>query len=592
MIRVLPPEVVNQIAAGEVIERPFSVVKELVENSLDAGARRIRVELKDGGLTSIKVIDDGVGFSAQDLPLAFASHATSKLASVDDLEHIASLGFRGEALASIGSVARVSIRSRPHDVEAGAEIACDGGVLAAMRPCGCPPGTAIEVRELFFNVPARRKFLRTPHAERARIQDLLARLALAHLDVDFTLHVEGRDALRLPAGETRRQRFARAFGADLSGGLVDVRHALDDYLVEGVVAGPDFARKDSTLELFFINGRAARDRTVTFAVRQAFREFLMPGRYPVYALHLSLPPADVDVNVHPTKAEVRFADERRVGGILHAAARQALAGVGGISAAAGASVGDLPRAQTGFPDLPRDLFARAVAPAVPAAQGDVEAPPASFVREAAPTSGTPTSASQRPWAASSHFAKELLQVRDLYLVFESEQGMVVVDQHALHERVIYEQLRARAKERGVAVQRLLVPDIVELTAEDKAYVLQARDTLRDEGFLVDDFGGVAVAIQGVPAVLTRTSPRAILDTFLAGRGVGERATTRELVAERFHSMACRAAVMSGDRLSPQETRALLEQAERLEHPHNCPHGRPTTITFTWAELERFFRRRP
>ncbi len=591
MIRVLPPEVVNQIAAGEVIERPFSVVKELVENSLDAGARRIRVELKDGGLTSIKVIDDGVGFAPQDLLLAFASHATSKLASVEDLDHIASLGFRGEALASIGSVARASIRSRPHDAEAGAEIACDGGVLAAVRPCGCPPGTTIEVRELFFNVPARRKFLRTPHAERARIQDLLARLALAHLDVDFTLHVEGRDALRLPAGESRRQRFARAFGADLSRGLVEVRHALGDYLVEGVVAGPDFARKDSTLELLFINGRAARDRTVTFAVRQAFREFLMPGRYPVYALHLSLPPADVDVNVHPTKAEVRFADERRVGGILHAAARQALAGVGGASAAAGASVGDLPRAQTGFPDLPRDLFARVVPPGVPG-RPDVEATPALLVREAASTTGTPASADVRPWAASSHFARELLQVRDLYLVFESEQGMVVVDQHALHERVIYEQLRARAQERAVAVQRLLVPDIVELTAEDKAYVLQARDTLRDEGFLVDDFGGVAVAIQGVPAVLTRTPARAILDTFLAGRGLGERATTRQLVAERFHSMACRAAVMSGDRLSPQETRALLEQAERLQHPHNCPHGRPTTITFTWAELERFFRRRP
>src|SRR5690606_17284341 len=222
MIRVLPPEVVNQIAAGEVIERPFSVVKELVENSLDAGARRIRVELVDGGLAAIKVVDDGCGFLPEELPLAFASHATSKLSALADLDHIASLGFRGEALASIGSVARASIRTRRHDADAGAEIRCEGGALSEVRPCGCPPGSAIEVRELFFNTPARRKFLRTPHAERARVHDLLARLSLAHLDVDFTLQCDGREVLRLPAGETLRQRFARAFGAELARGLIEV----------------------------------------------------------------------------------------------------------------------------------------------------------------------------------------------------------------------------------------------------------------------------------------------------------------------------------------------------------------------------------
>jgi DNA mismatch repair protein MutL len=587
MIRVLPPEVVNQIAAGEVIERPFSVVKELVENSLDAGARSVRVELTDGGLTSIKVVDDGCGFAPDDLPLAFASHATSKLSSVADLDHIGSLGFRGEALASIGGVARATIKTRRHDAREGAEIACAGGVLTEVRPCGVPPGTVIEVRELFFNVPARRKFLRTPHAERARIHDLLARLALAHLDVDFTLHAEGRDALRLPAGESRRQRFARAFGVELGNGVLEVREAHGDYVVEGVVAGPDYARKDATLELFYVNGRAVRDRAATFAVRQAFREFLMPGRYPVYALHLALPPAAVDVNVHPTKSEVRFAEERRVGGLLHAAARQGLASVGRSSAGAASAAAhsvraDLPRAHSGFPDLPRDLFAR------PLHDGGAMSPvppPASVVRETPP----PQRAGGVAW---QHLAgREILQVGDLYLVFESDDGMIVVDQHALHERVIYEQLRARAA-REVAVQRLLLPAIVELTAEDKAYVLEARDTLRDEGFLVDDFGGLAVAIHGVPALLARTAPDAILTTFLAGRGLGERATTRELIAERFHSMACRAAVMSGDRLTPPETRALLEQAAKLEHPHNCPHGRPTTLTFGWHELERFFRRRP
>ncbi len=584
MIRVLAPEVVNQIAAGEVIERPFSVVKELVENSLDAGARRVRVELVDGGLTSLKVIDDGDGFTETDLPLAFASHATSKLAALSDLDHIASLGFRGEALASIGSISRAAIRTRRHDAEAGFELRCEGGVLSPVRPCGCPPGSAIEVRELFFNTPARRKFVRTPPAERARIQDLLARLALAHLGVDFTLVADGREFLRLPCGDDLRARFARAFGGDLARGLVDVRYEAGEYVVTGVVAGPDFARRDTSLELLYVNGRAARDRSATFAVRQAFRELLMPGRYPVYALMLALPPADVDVNVHPTKAEVRFVHERRATGALHAAARQALAGHAPI-AAAGLSVGeDLPRARSGFPDLPRDLFGRATPPASPPLPGG-------GARDA-PTSGAAVPASPPPHplhGIDPH--RPILQVRQLYLLLEHEDGLVVVDQHALHERVLYEQLQARDASRAPAVQRLLTPTVVELLAEDKAYVLAARDALTAEGFLLDDFGGLAVAIFGVPALLTKIPPRRLLETFLEGRGLGERATTAEAVAERFHSMACRAAVMSGDRLTPQECEALLVQASKLAHPHNCPHGRPTTLTFTWAELERFFKRR-
>jgi DNA mismatch repair protein MutL len=586
MITVLPPDVVNQIAAGEVIERPFSVVKELVENSLDAGARRIRIELREGGVAGIKVVDDGDGFEPADLPLAFASHATSKLARAEDLQHIASLGFRGEALASIGAIARTCIRSRRRGAEAGAEVTCEGGKLAAVRPCGCPVGTAIEVRELFYNTPARRKFLRTAAAERARIQDLLARLALAHLEVEFSLHAEDRELLRLPAGERLCQRFARAFGGDLGRGLVEVEAHHGDHAAAGVVAGPDFARKDTTLELLFVNGRVVRDRAVTFAVRQAFREFLMPGRYPVYALHLSLPPDQVDVNVHPTKAVVRFAAERRAAAVAHAAARQALAAAGGAREAGHAVGAALPRASTGFPDLPRDLFARPGAAAAAGFLGREPRPPG------APPAAPPTgSAGPAAWRGPAP-AEAVMQVRDLYLVFAGEHGLVVVDQHALHERVLYEQLRRRDRDRPAAMQRLLVPEVVELTAEDKAYVLAAHEPLRAEGFAVEDFGGLAVAIFGVPAVLTRTPPRAILAMFLAGRGVGERVTTPDLVAERFHSMACRAAVMSGDRLTPQESRALLEQAAGLEHPHNCPHGRPTTLTFSWAELERFFRRRP
>ncbi len=366
MIRVLAPEVVNQIAAGEVVERPFSVVKELVENSLDAGATRIVVDLGAGGCESIRISDDGAGFSPADLELAFVSHATSKLAVLADLDHIASLGFRGEALASIGSIARATIRSRRRDDPSGHEIRCEGGAIGALKPSGCPPGSVVEIRDLFYNTPARRRFLRSPDAERARIEDLLTRLALARLDVDFTLIADGKERLRLPAGESLKERVARAFGARIADHCTAVDVDWDGYRVQGLVGSPDLARRDASLALVYVNGRFTKDRGAAAAIRQAYRAFVMPGQQPVHFLMLALPPNEVDVNVHPTKAEVRFLTARRACGILFEAAQHGLRAHGLADPAFGALAvaEDKPRATTGFPALPPDLFGRPPLPGI------------------------------------------------------------------------------------------------------------------------------------------------------------------------------------------------------------------------------------
>jgi DNA mismatch repair protein MutL len=593
VIRRLPPDVVNQIAAGEVVERPASVVKELVENALDAGASRVRVEVRGGGAEAITVVDDGDGFTPEDLPLAFASHATSKLADVRDLDHIASLGFRGEALASIGAVARARIASRRRGAAEGWEVVCDGGTETPIRPCGCPEGTRIEVRDLFFNVPARRRYLKSATAERARIQELVAQLALARLDVDFTLVADDRELLRLPRLESLAQRFARCFGGELAGGLLPVARAFGELRVEGLVGEPDLARRDGKLELTFVNGRLARESSSLYAVRQAYREYLMGGRFPVYVLQVALPPEHVDVNVHPRKAEVRFADGRRVAGCMHETVRGALAARGAAGGSVTANlappVEDLPRARSGFPLATPSLFAAPAASS--AAEHDGGVAPA-VVREPAamplPNRAAPSPTRPNPFARVSG---RYLQVMDLWLLLEGPDGLLVVDQHALHERVMYETLLRQHEQRAVQVQRLLVPAVVEATPTEIAWLTEGAAALAAAGLLVEPFGPGAVAVHGVPAVMTRVEPRKLVRALLATGDDGGGAAVANVVAERFHSLACRSAVMSGDRLDDAEIQALLASAATLQHPHNCPHGRPTVLTFTMAELERYFRRR-
>ncbi|MFK7743263.1 MAG: DNA mismatch repair endonuclease MutL [Planctomycetota bacterium] len=629
MIRKLPIAVVNQIAAGEVVERPVSVAKELIENSLDAGATRVRVEIRGGGSEQLTVIDDGDGFLAKDLPLAFASHATSKLQEVHDLEHIASLGFRGEALASIGAVARARIQSRRRGSDEGWQVSCDGGVETEPAPCGAPEGTRIEIRDLFYNVPARRRFLKAAHAERARIQQLISELALARLDVDFTLVSDDKELLRLPRDESLAQRVARCFGAELGGGLMPVMREFDGLKVEGVVGEPDLARRDGRLELTYVNGRLAREKSALHAVRQAYREYLMGGRFPVYVLHMVLPPDQVDVNIHPRKAEVRFVESRKVAGCMHETVRAALqertmpsrrdAGDGAEATASGPGAisvrPSMPRARSGFPASSPSLFE----PSRPSGGVPTRSTPVVDVAEGAPagaadgtdavheSSGQAAAGADRAAGAADddraapdgarpnpfqRASGKFLQVMDLYLLMEHEDGLLVVDQHALHERVVYERLKQQHEARGdVQIQRLLVPAVVELTPGELAWMESVQSDLAEEGLLVERFGPNSIAVQGLPTVLAKTDPKQLVRALAMGENADGKASIREHVAERFHSMACRGSVMSGDRLTDEEIAELLKAAAKLEHPHNCPHGRPTVLTFSSVELERYFRRR-
>jgi DNA mismatch repair protein MutL len=600
VIKKLPIAVVNQIAAGEVVERPVSVAKELIENSLDAGATRIRVEIRGGGAEELTVIDDGDGFLPEDLPLAFASHATSKLSTVHDLEHIGSLGFRGEALASIGAIARARIQSRRPDGEEGWEMRCDGGVESKPQPCGSPPGTRMEIRDLFFNVPARRRFLKAPHAERARIQQLVAELALARLDVDFTLVSDDKELLRLPRNATLAERVGQCFGRDLSRGLLPVSREFDGLKVEGVVGEPDLARRDGKLELTYVNGRLASEKSAVYSVRQAYREFLMGGRFPIYVLHLVLPPNQVDVNIHPRKAEVRFVESRKVAGCLHSTVGSALQARTMTFGEASASEGgvqirpDMPRARSGFPTSSPSLFETGGGGAGGIGRGAVRdgsspsaAEPA-IVRE--PQPGAAPNAAERP-NPFRRAAGRFLQVMDLYLLLEGDDGLLVVDQHALHERVVYEQLKKQHAERDVQIQRLLVPAVVEVTPGELAWLESVQEQLGSEGLLIEPFGPNAIAVQGMPTVLAKTDPKQLVRALAMGESDDGKSAIGEHIAERFHSMACRGSVMSGDRLTDAEIEELLRVAATLDHPHNCPHGRPTVLTFSSAELERYFRRR-
>ncbi len=604
-IQVLDPHIVNQIAAGEVVERPASVVKELVENALDAGATRIDVEVREGGRDLIEVRDDGHGIGPEDLETVFLPHATSKIRDVEDLRHIASMGFRGEALASIGSVARASITSRLRDADEAWRVENLEGRISAVAPAAGSPGTVVRVEHLFARVPARRKFLRTAATELGHIKALVGRLALAFPHVGFRL-LQGRGVLlEAPAEEDRRLRIAQIHGDDVARQLVRAEAPQDEPALDAWIGPPSFTRRDAKFEQVFLNGRHIRDRTVAHAIREAYRDILPPGgRRPVAFVFLSIDPGKVDVNVHPGKTEVRWRDPSAAHRVVRRALRSALEGARpglGVPLAGGThgdgaqhahdhadagsrvaeaveraflgGVGRPPTAERGFA-----FSARAAAPSAPAQDGPARAAPA------AATEGPRTSiGGLRPVG----------QLLGTYLVLEGEGEMVLVDQHALHERVLFDRINERLRQKGnLEVQRMLVPSVVHLEPADLARVLEARELLQTLGWIVEPFGTDAVAVNGIPAVLRRPDPEAALVEMiqLLERGQRDGLDRTNLVSEAVDRMACRAAVMAGDALHTDEVMALLEQAEALNHSHSCPHGRPTRLTMSRAQLERWFHR--
>jgi len=591
-IEVLDPLVVNQIAAGEVVERPASVVKELVENSLDAGATRVEVRLEEGGLAVLEVQDDGGGMGAEDLRRAFLPHATSKVRSVDDLQHVASLGFRGEALASIGSVSRASIVSRLAEEPGGHRVEDLEGSIGEVAPAAAAPGTVVRVERLFARVPARRKFLRSATTETGHVSAAMARFALAFPHVRFTLRQGQRLLLDSGPPASRRERIARVHGDEVARDLLEVRaHAEVD--LEAYAGPPSLTRNDARLQQVFLNGRFVRDRTVAHAVREAYRDLLPPGgRQPVCFLFLACDPARVDVNVHPAKAEVRWRDAEAVHRTVRRALREALERVRpGVSLGArveaaftggvGRSVGN------GAP-----AFAWRVGERASLAQGPV-GPPAPAAADARAVGGTAHAACDHAGHEPTAPLRPLGQALGTYLLLEGEEEVVLVDQHALHERVLFDEINARLRAHGrLEVQHLLVPHVVHLGPAETARLVEETEWLARLGWEVEAFGEDAVAVRGIPAVLRRPDPeKALLEVLaLLERGDRDGLDRTALLSDAVDRLACRSAVMANDPLHPDEVMALLARAEALNHSHSCPHGRPTRLVLSRGDLERFFHR--
>lgn len=607
-IQQLSPLVVNKIAAGEVIERPASVVKELLENAVDAGSRRIDVEIEQGGVDLIRIVDDGCGIFAEDLPLAFASHATSKLASADDLFHIETLGFRGEALASIGGIAQVTLQSRPSEEPCGAMITCHGGELSEVRPWNGAPGTRIEVRHLFYNTPVRRKFLRTPATEMGHISETFTRLALAHArsifdsDVErgvratglhLTLRHNNKMVHDLPASTVLLDRIAALFGPEVSNQLYAVQDHQGSATLTGYIADPACERGTARMQYLFVNGRWVRDRTLGHAIQEAYRGLLMTGRYAVTFLFLDLPPDQVDVNVHPTKAEVRFRDSQALHHLVFSALRQRLRAENltvrlqiPSTMRPTETLGPPPQAATLLDSPPWSLAAPPASPHGPALPfTSIQSPGFTAPVEDAPQPIPPSPPSL------PHSPAKIIQLYDSYLVVETDEGMLVIDQHALHERILFEQIKRRIQSGPLETQPLLIPEPVELTAEQAARTLEHREALAELGLGIEDFGGGTLLLTSYPALLGRRSPQTILRAVVDHLISKERAPSREVLFNDLMSlMACHAAVRAGDRLTPEQMAALVEQRQLADDTHHCPHGRPTALLFSRSDLERQFRR--
>ena len=589
-IHTLPTSVVNRIAAGEVVERPASVVKELLENALDAGPTRIDVALEQGGVALVRVVDDGGGIEPDDLPLAVAPHATSKLRVAEDLERIDTLGFRGEALASIGEVARLVIRSRVPGGE-GAMLEVDGGRIGAVVPHGGAAGTTVEVHQLFGNVPARRSFLRAPQTEWAHAAEAFVRTALAHPEVAMSLVHNGRRVHDLPATDSWRRRIGDLFGAALAERLVEVEAADGDVAVAGFVGRPEDDVAGTRLQHLFVRGRPFRDRPILHAVQEAYRGLLLSGRQPIVFLRFELPADAVDVNVHPAKMEVRFREPSRLYRLVLAGLRTRFLAADTtatrlVPPAAAAPWADDRAAPTPAPEF--RPFATTGAAAAPAWRPAVAAAPAPQPRAAWETAEAAESAADTGPAPD----ERAVQMHDRYIVVETPDGIEVIDQHALHERILYERSKAAVAAGGLEVQRLLVPERLDLAPGEAELVDEHAATLERAGLRVEPFGGSTVVVTSKPALAGRTSAATIvreaLDRLAAATAAG--GDPALLVDEVLHGLACRAAIKAGDPLSQAEVDALVRDRRAVRESHHCPHGRPTSVRLTIGELDKLFGR--
>ncbi len=597
-IRRLPDDLISRIAAGEVIERPAAAVKELVENALDAGARRIDVSLAGGGQRSMIVSDDGSGMNRDELRLAVERHATSKLPE-DDLVDIRTLGFRGEALPSIGSVARMCIQSRARGAADAWSLTVDAGAVGQPVPAAQPAGTRVEVEDLFYPVPARLKFLKIPRTESGHAADAIRRLAMAHPEVAFTLVDEDRTVLSLPTtlgddNERRLERLGRILGRDFAENALRVEAERPGVRLTGFAALPTLNRANPTWQYLFVNGRPVRDRLLLGAVRGAYQDLLARDRHPMVALFLDIDPAEVDVNVHPTKAEVRFRDGALVRGLIVGALRHALAEAGHrASSSVGIATVEAARAPGFFhPNGPTHLSQprladamRFQAPGSPVG-GMSAGPQAGYDAPAARAESNVQAGTAYPLGAAR------AQLHTTYVVAETADGVVIVDQHAAHERLVFERIKAALAASGVARQLLLVPEVVELGQFEADHLLTRADELAALGLVIEAFGNGAVIVREMPALLGESDIQGLVRDLADDlAGYDQALSLQDRLSEVCATMACHSSVRAGRVLSPSEMNALLREMEATPHAGQCGHGRPTYVELKLADIERLFGRR-
>ena len=612
VIRQLDEAAINRIAAGEVVERPASAVKELVENALDAGATRIEVTIADGGKTLIRVSDDGHGIAADDLPLALSRHATSKIDG-SDLLNIHSFGFRGEALPSLGAVGRLQITSRAG--EEASQISVNGGQMSEVRPAALSKGTIVELRDLFFATPARLKFLRSDRAETQAIGEVVRKLAMAEPFVGFTLRDvtgggEGRVSFRADPEngslfDALHGRLARILGKEFAENSLPIDAEREGFHLTGYAALPTYSRGTSTAQHLFVNGRPVKDKLLIGALRGAYSDFLSRDRHPSVALFVDCDPHMVDVNVHPAKAEVRFRDPGIVRGLIVSALRHALAEAGhrASTTVAGATLGAM-RPET----APRPNHVYQMDRPTPGAirsayQMQAPAPVQHGFAEAPRDMGLVFDGTDQPSARVEPMPEQVVETTDLplgaaraqvhenYIIAQTETGIVIVDQHAAHERLVYERLKRQMADNGVAAQALLIPEIVDLSDNDAARLMEIADDLARLGLVIEPFGGGAVAVRETPAILGEVNAKAMLTDILDELDeLGDSQTVKDRIEAILSRVACHGSIRSGRRMQAQEMNALLREMEATPHSGQCNHGRPTYVELRLSDIERLFGR--
>jgi DNA mismatch repair protein MutL len=587
-IRELAPHLINQIAAGEVVERPASVVKELLENSLDAGARRVELDLEKGGVKLCRVRDDGTGICRDELQLALARHATSKIETLEDLDQIGSLGFRGEALPSIASVSRLRLVSRHKDAESAWTVDTEGGRTADAVPAAHPLGTSVEVRDLFFNTPARRRFLRTDRTEFGHVQRVVEQIALSRFSTALRVSHDNKPVMDLPVAEGRaaqEARVAKICGAKFMQHALHLEHALGGMRLSGWVGRPTFSRSQPDLQFFFLNGRAIRDKVVTHAVRTAFRDVLFHGRYPAFVLYLEMDPAAVDVNAHPAKQEVRFRDSRTMHDFIRRTVEATLAETRAGSSATTGTPAVLAGSQTS--GTQENLSLRQSVGRSPSGVRESLAAYASLAGVALPADAADGGAGSAPGPLGTAIA----HLHGAYILAQNETGLVIVDAHAAHERVTYERLKQSVAAEGIRSQPLLVPHEVSVSEAEADLAETQREFFASVGVEVDRVGPDRLIVRTLPVLLADADPAALIPDLLAdlkSGGASER--VEQAIDVALGNMACHGSVRANRRLTPEEMNALLRDMESTERSDQCNHGRPTWTVLSMDELDHLFSR--